>query len=240
MGFLKDNKLMTAEIQEQFNAVHKKTTSILSDFISTNYADTFAKLLVYMGAEKAGETLEKLSEPMKTKVMEAYKNHSSKKATDPEIISAAGYVLKQKGFYGKEMSKAVSENLDTIQLSELSKQTDELFKQDPLIALNLEQNLFVFENLTELDDRSIQKFLREIDTQELAKALHGADDEVQNKFFCNMSKRAAGMLREDMEYMGPVRMADVLTARDKIMKTVKRLNDAGEINIPQNNISLIL
>ena len=55
-----------------------------------------------------------------------------------------------------------------------------------------------------------------------------------------MSKRAAGMLREDMEYMGPVRMADVLTARDKIMKMVKRLNDAGEINIPQNNISLIL
>ena len=89
MGFLKDNKLMTAEIQEQFNAVHKKTTSILSDFISTNYADTFAKLLVYMGAEKAGETLEKLSEPMKTKVMEAYKNHSSKKATDPDVISAA-------------------------------------------------------------------------------------------------------------------------------------------------------
>lgn len=240
MGFLKDNKLMTAEIQEQFNAVHKKTTSILSDFISTNYADTFAKLLVYMGAEKAGETLEKLSEPMKTKVMEAYKNYSSKKITDPEIISAAGYVLKQKGFYGKEMSKAVSENLDTIQLSELSKQTDELFKQDPLIALNLEQNLFVFENLTELDDRSIQKFLREIDTQELAKALHGADEEIQNKIFSNMSKRAAAMLKEDMEYMGPVRMADVLTARDKIMKTVKRLNDAGEINIPQNNISLIL
>ena len=189
MGFLKDNKLMTAEIQEQFNAVHKKTTSILSDFISTNYADTFAKLLVYMGAEKAGETLEKLSEPMKTKVMEAYKNHSSKKATDPDVISAASYVLKQAGFYGKALTDVVSEGLNTNQLSELSYQTD---------------------------------------------------DEVQNKFFCNMSKRAAGMLREDMEYMGPVRMADVLTARDKIMKTVKRLNDAGEINIPQNNISLIL
>ena len=82
--------------------------------------------------------------------------------------------------------------------------------------------------------------MREIDSQELAKALHGADEEIQNKIFSNMSKRAAGMLREDMEYMGPVRMADVLTARDKIMKTVKRLNDAGEINIPQNNISLIL
>ena len=236
MGFLKDNKLMTAEIQEQFNAVHKKTTSILSDFISTNYADTFAKLLVYMGAEKAGETLEKLSEPMKTKVMEAYKNHSSKKATDPEIISAAGYVLKQKGFYGKEMSKAVSENLDTIQLSELSKQTDELFKQDPLIALNLEQNLFVFENLTELDDRSIQKFLREIDTQELAKALHGADEEIQNKIFSNMSKRAAAMLKEDMEFMGPVRMVDVIEARKNIIDIILRLEANGEIVIRCHDI----
>lgn len=240
MGFLKDNKLMTAEIQEQFNAVHKKTTSILSDFISTNYADTFAKLLVYMGAEKAGETLEKLSEPMKTKVMEAYKNHSSKKATDPDVISAASYVLKQAGFYGKALTDVVSEGLNTNQLSELSYQTGVLFEQDPLIALSLEQSLFTFEKLADFDDWSIQKLLDEIDTQDLTRALRGTDDEVQNKFFCNMSKRAAGMLREDMEYMGPVRMADVLTARDKIMKTVKRLNDAGEINIPQNNISLIL
>ena len=173
---------------------------------------------------------------MKTKVLDSYKNYSSKKITDPEIISAAGYVLKQKGFYGKEMSKAVSENLDTIQLSELSKQTDELFKQDPLIALNLEQNLFVFENLTELDDRSIQKFLREIDTQELAKALHGADEEIQNKIFSNMSKRAAAMLKEDMEFMGPVRMVDVIEARKNIIDIILRLEANGEIVIRCHDI----
>ncbi|MGN0740139.1 MAG: FliG C-terminal domain-containing protein [Treponema sp.] len=230
---------MTAEIQEKFNAVHQKTTSILSDFISGNYADTFAKLLVYMGAEKAGETLKNLSEPMKTKVMEAYKNHSSKKATDPDVISAAGYVLKQAGFYGKALSDAVSEGLNGNQLSELSNQTDVLFEQDPLIALSLEQSLFAFENLTTLDDRSIQKLLRETDTIELARALHGTDDKVKNKFFANMSNRAAGMLKEDMEYMGPVRMADVLTARDKIMDTAKRLNDTGEIVIPKNNIFVV-
>ena len=134
------------------------------------------------------------------------------------------------------MSKAVSENLDTIQLSELSKQTDELFKQDPLIALNLEQNLFVFENLTELDDRSIQKFLREIDTQELAKALHGADEEIQNKIFSNMSKRAAAMLKEDMEFMGPVRMVDVIEARKNIIDIILRLEANGEIVIRCHDI----
>ena len=186
--------------------------------------------------KKAEETISNLSGPMKTKVLDSYKNYSSKKITDPEIISAAGYVLKQKGFYGKEMSKAVSENLDTIQLSELSKQTDELFKQDPLIALNLEQNLFVFENLTELDDRSIQKFLREIDTQELAKALHGADEEIQNKIFSNMSKRAAAMLKEDMEFMGPVRMVDVIEARKNIIDIILRLEANGEIVIRCHDI----
>ena len=189
-----------------------------------------------MGEKKVEETISNLSEPMKTKVLDSYKNYSSKKITDPEIISAAGYVLKQKGFYGKEMSKAVSENLDTIQLSELSKQTDELFKQDPLIALNLEQNLFVFENLTELDDRSIQKFLREIDTQELAKALHGADEEIQNKIFSNMSKRAAAMLKEDMEFMGPVRMVDVIEARKNSIDIILRLEANGEIVIRCHDI----
>ena len=227
---------MTEEIQQRFDAAHEKLTSILADFIHGGYADTFAKLLVYMGEKKAEETISNLSGPMKTKVLDSYKNYSSKKITDPEIISAAGYVLKQKGFYGKEMSKAVSENLDTIQLSELSKQTDELFKQDPLIALNLEQNLFVFENLTELDDRSIQKFLREIDTQELAKALHGADEEIQNKIFSNMSKRAAAMLKEDMEFMGPVRMVDVIEARKNIIDIILRLEANGEIVIRCHDI----
>ena len=227
---------MTEEIQQRFDASHEKLTSILADFINGGYADTFAKLLVYMGEKKVEETISNLSEPMKTKVLDSYKNYSSKKITDPEIISAAGYVLKQKGFYGKEMSKAVSENLDTIQLSELSKQTDELFKQDPLIALNLEQNLFVFENLTELDDRSIQKFFREIDTQELAKALHGADEEIQNKIFSNMSKRAAAMLKEDMEFMGPVRMVDVIEARKNIIDIILRLEANGEIVIRCHDI----
>ena len=134
------------------------------------------------------------------------------------------------------MSNAVSENLDMIQLSELSKQTDELFKQDPLIALNLEQNLFAFEDLTQLDDRAIQKVLREVEQQELAKALRGADNLVQDKIFRNMSKRAGTMLKEDIEFMGPVRVADIMQARKNIMDIVRQLEQNGDIVIARNDV----
>ena len=227
---------MTEEIQNKFNAAHEKLTSILSGFITGGYADTFAKLLVYMGTEKAEETLKKLSEPMKTQVQEAYKNHSQKKITDPEIIAAAGYVLKQTDFYGDAMSNAVSEGLDVNLLSELSHQTNILFNQDPLIALNLEQNLFAFEDLTQLDDRAIQKVLREVDQQELATALRGADSLVQDKIFSNMSKRAGTMLKEDIEFMGPVRLADIMQARKNIMDIVRKLEQNGDIVIARNDV----
>jgi flagellar motor switch protein FliG len=80
-----------------------------------------------------------------------------------------------------------------------------------------------------LDDRAIQKVLREVDSQELAKALKSVDTEVQDKIFRNMSKRAAGMLKEDMEYMGPVRLKDVEEAQQKIVSIIRHLEDTGEI-----------
>ena len=215
---------------------HEKLTSILSEFITGGYAETFAKLLVYMGTEKAEETLKKLSDPMKTQVQEAYKNHSQKKITDPEIIAAAGYVLKQTDFYGVAMSNAVSEGLDENLISELSHQTNTLFKQDPLIALNLELNLFTFEDLTQLDDRAIQKVLREVEQQELATALRGADNLVQDKIFSNMSKRAGTMLKEDIEFMGPVRLADIMQARKNIMDIVRQFEQNGDIVIARNDV----
>jgi flagellar motor switch protein FliG len=89
--------------------------------------------------------------------------------------------------------------------------------------------MFVFEDIVMLDDRAIQKVLREVDSQELAKALKSVDTEVQDKIFRNMSKRAAGMLKEDMEYMGPVRLKDVEEAQQKIVSIIRHLEDTGEI-----------
>jgi len=89
--------------------------------------------------------------------------------------------------------------------------------------------MFVFEDIVMLDDRAIQKVLREVDSQELAKALKSVDSEVQDKIYKNMSKRAAGMLKEDMEYMGPVRLKDVEEAQQKIVSIIRHLEDTGEI-----------
>ena len=91
--------------------------------------------------------------------------------------------------------------------------------------------MFVFEDVVLLDDRSIQKVLREVDGQEIAKALKGVDSEVQEKIYKNMSKRAATMLKEDMEFMGPVRIKDVEEAQQKIVSIIRHLEETGEIII---------
>ena len=89
--------------------------------------------------------------------------------------------------------------------------------------------MFVFEDIVLLDDRSIQKVLREVDTQDLAKALKGVDAEVQEKIFRNMSKRASSLLREDMDFMGPIRLRDVEESQQKIVNIIRKLEEAGDI-----------
>jgi flagellar motor switch protein FliG len=91
--------------------------------------------------------------------------------------------------------------------------------------------MFVFEDILSLDDKSIQRVLREVDNNELAVALKGTVEEVQNVIFNNMSKRLAAMIREDMEYMGPVRLKDVEEAQQRIVNVIRKLEDSSEIII---------
>lgn len=94
--------------------------------------------------------------------------------------------------------------------------------------------MFVFEDIVLLDDRAIQKVLREVDQQELAKALKAVDNEVQDKIFKNMSKRAANTLKEDMEFMGPIRLKDVEEAQQKIVSVIRKLEEQGEIVVARS------
>ena len=91
--------------------------------------------------------------------------------------------------------------------------------------------MFVFEDVLTLDDKSIQRVLREVDNNELAVALKSTNEEVQNVIFNNMSKRLAVMIKEDMDFMGPVRMKDVEEAQQKIVNIIRKLEDSGEIII---------
>ncbi len=108
---------------------------------------------------------------------------------------------------------------------------ESLEEEDPELAEEIKKKMFVFEDIVLLDDRSIQRVLREIDGQELAKALKSVDIPVQEKIFKNMSKRAASMLKEDMEFLGPTRRKDVEESQQKIVSLIRKLEEQGEIVI---------
>ncbi len=103
--------------------------------------------------------------------------------------------------------------------------------QEADLAEEIRKRMFVFEDIINLDSVSIQRFIREIDNSELSIALKGSTDEVKEIIFANMSKRMAEMLREDMEFMGPVRLRDVEEAQQKIVNVIRKLEEAGEIII---------
>ena len=96
------------------------------------------------------------------------------------------------------------------------------------------RNLLRLEDIVQLDDRAIQKVLRDVDQPELAKALKSVDSDVQDKIFRNMSKRAAAMLKDDMEFMGPVRLKDVEESQQKIVSMIRHLEEIGEIVIARS------
>ena len=103
--------------------------------------------------------------------------------------------------------------------------------EEPELADEIRKKMFVFEDILTLDDRAIQRVLRDVDNGDLALALKGANEEVQNVILNNLSKRLAVMIREDMEYMGPVRMKDVEEAQQKIVNVIRKLEDSAEIVI---------
>jgi flagellar motor switch protein FliG len=106
---------------------------------------------------------------------------------------------------------------------------ESLSESAPEIAEAVKKLMFVFEDITLLDDRAIQQVLKEVDGKELAVALKGVGESVQLRIYKNMSERAAGMLKEDMEYMGPVRLRAVEDAQQRIVNIIRKLEEAGEI-----------
>ena len=217
--------------KSRFDAANQKTFNIIEDFIAGGYEENLARLLVYLPKERRSAALQSLPESVREKVSSILNTFSEKKNSDPDVMSAVGTVLKNADFYGEKAAREIIQNDDIYFLSAVESENKNLFELNPLLSMNVEYYLVNMNVLVEIDDRSIQKWLREVETQDLAKALKGTDAEVQNKIFRNMSQRAAEMLREDMEFMGPVRKSDVLETQKKLMEILKRLNESGEIVI---------
>ncbi|MEZ3479513.1 MAG: flagellar motor switch protein FliG, partial [Lachnospiraceae bacterium] len=126
---------------------------------------------------------------------------------------------------------AVVEILNTVDRGTEKHIMETLEVEEPELADEIRKKMFVFEDILLLDDRAIQRVLRDVDNNDLAIACKGSTEEVQNAIFSNMSKRLAEMIREDMEFMGPVRMKDVEEAQQKIVNIIRKLEDSAEIVI---------
>lgn len=223
------------KISEQYEIVNEKTFKILEDFVTSDYEETFAKILVYLPEERRRTTIQKMPEAIQKRVSDLLDSYSTKKNSDPDILSTVGFVLKNANFYGP---KVAEEFLDKNSIAFMhfmyfmQENATSLFEKNPLLSMNLEYYLISLDILTMMDDRSVQRWLREVSLEDLAKALKGSSEEVKNKVFQNMSKRAAAMLKEDMEFMGPIRKSNIFDTQSKLVKILYDLGQKGEIMYP--------
>jgi flagellar motor switch protein FliG len=156
--------------------------------------------------------------------------------TSPDILREVERVLERKlsslvtqDFTAAGGIKAIVEVLNRVDRTTERTITESLETEDPELAEEIKRLMFVFEDIVMLDDRSLQLVLREVDQKDLALALKATNSEVAEKVYRNMSKRAADMLKEEIEYMGPVKIRDVEEAQQKVVNIIRQLEDKGEI-----------
>jgi flagellar motor switch protein FliG len=215
-----------------FDFVNRSDPSLLLNYIQNEHPQVIALILAHLEPNKAAVLLQNLPDKIQADVT---KRIVCMDCTYPDVVRGIEQVLEKKlSTSGEFMSTAggvenAVELLCLVDRFTEKKIIEALEDGDPELAGEIKERMFVFEDIVMLDDRAIQKVMREVDSQELARALKSADPKVHDKIFNNMSKRAAAMLKEDMDYMGPVLLKDVEEVRQKIVSIIRHLEDAGEI-----------
>lgn len=229
------NKLTVSLQVRPFEFVRKADPSQLLNFIQKEHPQTIALILSYLKPQQASVVLAALPQDKQADVA---RRIAIMDRTSPEVIKEVERILE------KNLSSLVTEDFTAaggVQaivniLNSVDRGTEKYIMEtleieDTDLAEEIRKRMFVFEDILTLDNRSIQRFLRDVENNQLAIALKGATEEVQKIIFSNMSKRLAEMIREDIEFMGPVRLKDVEEAQQKIVNIIRKLEDAGEIVI---------
>ncbi len=227
---------LTASLQVRpFEFVRKTDASQLLNFIQDEHPQTIALILSYLPSSQASVIISALTPDKQTDVA---KRIAQMDRTSPDVIKEVEKVLEQKlaSLVNQDYTvvggvDSIVEILNTVDRGTEKHIMESLEIEDPELADEIRKKMFVFEDILSLDDRSVQRVLREVDNNELAVALKGSNEEVQNLIFSNLSSRLATMIKEDMEFMGPVRMKDVEEAQQKIVNIIRKLEDSAEIII---------
>ncbi len=217
--------------------VKKTDPAQLLQFIQDEHPQTIALILVYMNPEQAGALLWALPPELQTEV--AMRVAILEKAA-PEVLEQLDELLGRRLLVsGAEFGKAGSVQSLANVMNFIDSETERnilegLTKRDPELAQEVKNLLFVFEDIVNLDDRSIQRILREVDGKDLAFALKGAKDALLDRVGKNMSPRAFAALKDEIELLGATRMREVEKARHKIADAIRTLQENGEINVARH------
>ncbi len=229
------NKLTVSLQVRPFDFVRKADPSQLLNSIQNEHPQTIALILSYLKAQQAAVVLSALPQDKQADVA---RRIAIMDRTSPEVIKEVERVIEKKlsSFVTEDYTAAGGVQSIVDILNSVDRGTERYIMEtleieDTDLAEEIKKRMFVFEDILTLDSRSIQRFLREVDNNQMAVALKGTTEEVQKVIYANMSKRLAEMIKEDIEFMGPVRLKDVEEAQQKIVNVIRKLEDAGEIVI---------
>lgn len=227
------NKLTSSLQVRPFDFARKADPAQLFNFIQNEHPQTIALILAYLRPEQAATILSSLPQEKQADVAARIATMDS---TSPEIIKEVERILENKlasmvtsDFTSAGGIETIVDILLSVDRGTEKHIMESLEMRDDELAEEIKKRMFVFEDIVKLDNRSVQRFLREVDNNDLALALKSTSEEVANVIFSNMSKRLQEMIKEDMEFMGPVRLRDVEEAQQRIVNVIRRLEDAGEI-----------
>ena len=227
---------LTSSLQvKPFEFVRKAEASQLLNFIQDEHPQTIALILSYMSASQASQIISGLPQERQADVA---KRVALMDRTSPDVIKEVEKILESKLASLVNQDYTIVGGVDQVVeiLNSVDRGTEKhimetLEIEEPELADEIRKKMFVFEDILLLDDKAIQRVLRDVENSDLALALKGSNEQVQNAIFNNLSKRLAAMIKEDMEFMGPVRMKDVEEAQQKIVNLIRKLEDSGEIII---------
>lgn len=227
------NRLTTSLQVRPFDFLRKTDPSQILNFIQNEQSQTIALIMAYLEPDQAAMILSALPVDRQAEVA---KRIAIMDRTSPDVIREIERVLERKlsslvtqDFTSAGGVKAIVEVLNRVDRSTEKTIIETLEVDHPELTEEIKRLMFVFEDIVMLDDRSLQLVLRDVDSKDLSLALKASQGEVAEKVFKNMSKRAADMLKEEIEFMGPVKIRDVEEAQQKIVNVIRKLEDTGEI-----------
>lgn len=205
----------------------------LVSLISQEHPQTIAFILSYLDADQAALIVAELPQEIQSDIA---RRIATMERTSPQVLQGVESVMRER------LSAMFQQDFTTVGgiqsivdiLNNVDRGTEKLIlesldKEDEELAEKIRQRMFIFEDIINLDDLSIQRIMRELDSSDVALALKGASDDVKNRIIKNISKRAAEILVENIEFLGPVRLRDVEEAQQKIVEVIRRLDESGEI-----------